>query len=75
MTAIESPPQLDSSADIALADRLKAGVDQVSAELHKLIVGQEKVIDQVLLSLFGGGNSLIVGVPGLAKTLLVKTLA
>ena len=57
------------------ADRLKAGVDQVNAELHKLIVGQEQVIEQVLLSLFAGGNSLIVGVPGLAKTLLINTIA
>src|SRR5881275_3119102 len=44
-------------------------------ELHKLIIGQEEVIEQVLLSLFTGGNSLIVGVPGLAKTLLINTIA
>jgi MoxR-like ATPase len=75
MTATAAGPALESSADIALADRLKAGVDQVSGELHKLIVGQEAVIDQVLLSLFAGGNSLIVGVPGLAKTLLINTIS
>jgi len=68
-------PALDSSDDIALADRLKAGHDQIIAELHKLIVGQEEVIELVLLSLFTGGNSLIVGVPGLAKTLLIHTMA
>ncbi|MBI2401837.1 MAG: MoxR family ATPase [Gemmatimonadetes bacterium] len=45
------------------------------AELRKLIVGQENVIDQVLISLFVGGNSLIIGVPGLAKTLLIQTMA
>ena len=72
---MSSNPQLESPDDIALADRLKAGVDQVNAELHKLIVGQEQVIEQVLLSLFAGGNSLIVGVPGLAKTLLINTIA
>jgi len=70
-----SVPSLDSSDDIALADRLKAGHDSILAELHKLIIGQEEVIELVLLSLFTGGNSLIVGVPGLAKTLLIHTMA
>src|SRR5512140_3232835 len=68
-------PTLDSHDDIALADRLKLGRDQIVAELRKLIVGQQDVIDLVLLSLFTGGNSLIVGVPGLAKTLLITTMA
>ncbi len=66
---------LESAADIALADRLKVGIGHVTAELHKLIVGQEQVIDQVLLSLLAGGNSLIIGVPGLAKTLLIHTIS
>src|SRR5207237_4601098 len=66
---------LDSTDDIALADRLKLGRDQIIAELHKLIVGQQDAIELVLLSLFTGGNSLIVGVPGLAKTLLIHTMA
>jgi MoxR-like ATPase len=68
-------PALESHDDIALADRLKAGHDQIISELHKLIIGQDEVIEQVLLSLFTGGNSLIVGVPGLAKTLLINTIA
>src|SRR5258705_9280937 len=54
---------------------MKAGRDRILSELHKLIVGQDDVVGEVLLSLFVGGNSLIVGVPGLAKTLLVATLA
>jgi MoxR-like ATPase len=70
-----SNPTLDSSDDIALADRLKLGHDQILTELHKLIVGQEEVIELVLLSLFTGGNSLVVGVPGLAKTLLINTIS
>ncbi|MGY8778281.1 MAG: AAA family ATPase [Longimicrobiales bacterium] len=45
------------------------------SELRKLIVGQEEVIEQVLLSLFVGGNSLLIGVPGLAKTLLIHSIA
>ncbi|HEV8393859.1 MAG TPA: AAA family ATPase, partial [Vicinamibacterales bacterium] len=47
----------------------------IVGELKKLIVGQDEVIGQILLTLFVGGNSLIVGVPGLAKTLLIATLA
>lgn len=66
---------LESSDDIALADRLKAGRESILSELRKLIIGQQEVIEQTLLTLFVGGNSLIVGVPGLAKTLLVQTIA
>jgi len=66
---------IDSPDDVALADKMKLGRDQILTELRKTIVGQEDTINQVLLSLFVGGNSLIVGVPGLAKTLLVYTLA
>ena len=61
--------------DIALAKRLKEGYEQVTTEIHKIIVGQNEVVEQVLLTLFVGGNSIITGVPGLAKTLLVQTLA
>ncbi|HZY06926.1 MAG TPA: AAA family ATPase, partial [Ilumatobacteraceae bacterium] len=66
---------LDSPDDVALADRMKHGRDQIVSELKKAIVGQDDVVQQVLLTLFVGGNSLIVGVPGLAKTLLIATLA
>ena len=66
---------LDSADDIALADKMNAGRKQVIAELQKRIIGQADVIELVLQTLFVGGNSLIVGVPGLAKTLLVQTLA
>src|SRR5499433_457411 len=54
---------------------MNAGRKQIIAELQKRIIGQSDVIELVLLTLFVGGNSLIVGVPGLAKTLLVATLA
>ena len=66
---------LEQEDDIALADRMKAGREAILLEIRKLIVGQEDVLEQVLLSLFVGGNSLIVGVPGLAKTLLIHTMA
>jgi MoxR-like ATPase len=66
---------LESPDDLALADRMKAGREQILTELRKIIVGQEEVISQVLNTLFVGGNSLIVGAPGLAKTLLIHTMA
>src|SRR5919199_6931008 len=65
----------ESTDDIALADRMNQGRKQIIAELQKRIVGQSDVVELVLLTLFVGGNSLIVGVPGLAKTLLIATLA
>ncbi len=66
---------LQSEDDIALAEKMSAATDRIMKELRKLIVGQDEVIEQVLLSLFVGGNSLIVGVPGLAKTLLIHSIA
>jgi len=72
---VDSTVDLESAGDVALADRMNAGRQQIVAELKKRIVGQDDVIQLVLLTLFVGGNSLIVGVPGLAKTLLIQTLA
>src|SRR5262245_423027 len=63
------------SGDVALAEKLRSGCTRVTAELHKLIVGQDAVVEQVLLTLLVGGNSNITGVPGLAKTLLIHTMA
>jgi len=73
--AEEEKVALESQDDIALADRLKASYGDITQELKKLIVGQEEAIEQVLLSLFVGGNSIITGVPGLAKTMIVHTVA
>src|SRR3954469_20211022 len=57
------------------AERVAEGRDRIVAELRKVIVGQDECIEQVLIALFTGGHCLITGVPGLAKTLLIKTLA
>ena len=73
--ATAGPAELESADDIALADKMKAGREQILSELHKKIIGQDEIIEQVLQTLFVGGNSLIVGVPGLAKTLLIQTMA
>src|ERR687895_1478395 len=74
MTSLQSP-ELETTPDIDLATRLKSGRDHIITELRKRIIGQEAVIEQVLTALFAGGNCLIVGVPGLAKTLLIHTIA
>jgi MoxR-like ATPase len=66
---------LNSPDDIALADKMNNGRKAILAELHKRIIGQHDVMELVLQTLFVGGNSLIIGVPGLAKTLLIQTLA
>jgi MoxR-like ATPase len=58
-----------------LAAHVQEGRERILAELRKVIVGQDEVVDQVLMALFTGGHCLITGVPGLAKTLLIKTLA
>src|SRR4029078_2329303 len=57
------------------AERVAEGRDRILSELRKVIVGQDDVVEQVLIALFTGGHCLITGVPGLAKTLLIKTLA
>jgi MoxR-like ATPase len=59
-------------------DKLDQFVQHISAlkqEIHKVIIGQDEVVDQVLISMFSRGHCLLVGVPGLAKTLLINTIA
>ena len=60
---------------VTTAERVAEGREQILAELRKVIVGQDEVVEEVLIALFTGGHCLITGVPGLAKTLLIKTLA
>ncbi len=62
-------------SDVAAAKRLVEKYHQLKAEIAKVIVGQDEAVDHVLLSIFVGGHSLLIGVPGLAKTLLVSTVA
>jgi len=61
--------------DVQLVEKLSKSVKSIKSEIHKVIVGQDKIIDNLLVSLFAGGHTLLVGVPGLAKTLLIKTIA
>jgi len=61
--------------DVKLVEQLNETIKKVKVEIAKVIIGQEKIIDQLLISLLARGHCLLVGVPGLAKTLLIKTLA
>jgi MoxR-like ATPase len=61
--------------DVHLVEELSETVKKIKREIHKVIIGQEDIIDNLLVSLFAGGHTLLVGVPGLAKTLLIKTVA
>lgn len=71
----KEPVALEGADDLALAQRLEQAGTRIVNEVRKQIIGQDAVVEQMLFSLFAGGNSLIVGVPGLAKTLLIHTLA
>ena len=62
-------------SDVAAIQRLVQKRNELKKEIAKIIVGQDAVVDQILLCIFSGGHALLVGVPGLAKTLLVNTLA
>jgi MoxR-like ATPase len=61
--------------EAVMVDKLKQGNKQILAELRKVIVAQDAVVEQVMICLLVGGHSMITGVPGLAKTLLIKTMA
>ena len=65
----------DRLSDGELAERLRDAAQRIDAEMRKRIIGQQQAIEEVLISLFVGGNSIITGVPGLAKTLIVQTLS
>jgi MoxR-like ATPase len=58
-----------------VVEQIRQGRDQIEAELSKVIVGQKEVIEQLLICLFAGGHCLITGAPGLAKTLLVRSVS
>lgn len=66
---------MTDKTDMELAERLQAGKKKLASEISRVIVGQDRVIEDILITLFARGHALIVGVPGLAKTLLVSTLA
>ena len=62
-------------SDVAAIDKLVEKHKSLKAEIAKIIIGQDQVINEILISVFSGGHALLVGVPGLAKTLMVNTIA
>ncbi len=77
MSRTAAEPQLGepADADIKAVENLKASCAKIRSELSKVIVGQEAVVEQVLIAILTRSHALLVGVPGLAKTLLVSTLS
>lgn len=61
--------------ETAAASRVQSAFKQIKAQLARVIVGQDKVIEELLIALFGRGHCMLEGVPGLAKTLMISTLA
>jgi len=66
---------MEFKSDVQAVDALKASYDTLMSEIKKVIYGQDQIIKEVLVSIFSRGHCLLVGVPGLAKTLLVNTIA
>jgi len=66
---------IENQTDVEIIDRLREARTLLKDEIAKVIIGQDEVVDKVLIALFCQGHSLMIGVPGLAKTLLVKTIA
>ena len=64
-----------NDSDLQAVEKLAAAAARISSELSQVIVGQGQVIEELLVAMFAGGHCLLVGVPGLAKTLMVRTLA
>jgi MoxR-like ATPase len=65
----------NSRDDVQLVEKLNETVQKIKQEIGKVIIGQDTIIDQLIISLLSKGHCLLIGVPGLAKTLLIKTLA
>lgn len=66
---------IKNSSDVELVHNLNAKYKELKSEIAKVIVGQDKIIEQIIISILSKGHCLLIGVPGLAKTLLVKTLS
>jgi MoxR-like ATPase len=72
---VEKIDAMNTLSDSAIVDSLVKKYQELKAEIGKIIIGQDKVVDSLLVSIFTGGHCLLVGVPGLAKTLMINTLS
>ncbi len=75
MSDVSAGQQELGGADLEKVRKLKEAYDKLKSELEKVIVGQDEVVDQLFISLFSRGHALLIGVPGLAKTLMISSLA
>ncbi|MEO1979833.1 MAG: AAA family ATPase, partial [Fuerstiella sp.] len=75
MSTTTAPTTELHADDVAAIDELRQVYQNLKAELAKIIVGQDKVIEELAICLFARGHALLMGVPGLAKTLLISRLA
>jgi MoxR-like ATPase len=66
---------VDQKKELEIVERFHTELKKIDHEIRKIIVGQKDVVDQVMISMLTGGHSIITGVPGLAKTLLISTVA
>src|SRR5438105_5426384 len=73
--AAPAEPPAAKDADLAAIERLNDGYRRLRQELGKAVVGQQRVLEELLIAIFARGHCLLVGVPGLAKTLMIRTLA
>jgi MoxR-like ATPase len=72
---MQNPPQTGADLERQTVEKLRQSRQTIGEELSKVIIGQKQVVEQLLITLFSGGHCLITGAPGLAKTLLVKSIA
>jgi MoxR-like ATPase len=66
---------VEQKKELEIVERFHTELKKIDHEIRKIIVGQKDVVDQVMISMLTGGHSIITGVPGLAKTLLIATVA
>jgi MoxR-like ATPase len=72
---LKAKPAVQATEPESAAREVNEAHQRITSEVHKVIVGQDEVLDELLMAMFCGGHALVVGVPGLAKTLLISTLA
>src|SRR4030066_2296164 len=69
------PEEKSTKEDLLAVEKLREARDRIKKEIRKVIIGQDQVIDELLIALLSNGHCLLIGVPGLAKTLLISTIA
>ncbi|MCH8965435.1 MAG: AAA family ATPase, partial [Planctomycetes bacterium] len=74
-SALSPESSVLTEGDVEAVDRLRSAYGKVRKEIARVIVGQDEVLEQLLIALFAGGHCILEGVPGLAKTLMISTLS